>query len=135
MFVVGFSKDSVSCKAKLRPTYKPLFMSCILNSAVVKLKKTRKYAIFDKSIKLLGVLAYDTKFIFRGEGIEFSNLGGACGPFYALKFGIIARPSNFEKPYLHFQWSDFCKFNIKLLKKTDLLNEKKYFIIETRFGG
>ena len=40
----------------------------------VKLKKKHE-------IKLSGVLAYGMKFIFRRGGIEFSDLGGPCGPF------------------------------------------------------
>ena len=54
----------------------------VINGAVVKLKKIRNCAIFDKSTKLSGVLAHGMKFIFRRGGIEFSNLGGPCGFFY-----------------------------------------------------
>ena len=53
----------------------------MLNSTVVKLKKTRNCAIFDKSTKLSGVLAYGMKFIFRRGGIEFSHLGGPAALF------------------------------------------------------
>ena len=54
----------------------------MLYSAVVKLKKTRNCAIFDKSTKLSGVLAYGMKFIFRRGGIEFSDLGYPAVIFY-----------------------------------------------------
>ena len=82
-------------------------------------KKTRNCAIFDKSTKLSGVLAYGMKFIFRRGAIEFSELGGGLQPFlwFPLILGIIARPTNFEKPYLHFHRFDFHKFDIKLFRK------------------
>ena len=71
--------------------------------------------------------------------VEASNFltWGGLRPFLwsPLILGIIARPTNFEKPYLHFQRSDFHKFDIKLFRKERPFKQKKHFIIETKFGG
>ena len=57
--------------------------------------------------------------------------GGAVRPFLwsPLILGIIARPSNFEKPYLPFQRSDFHKFDIKLFRKERPFKQKSTLLL------
>ena len=81
-------KDVFGTELETGPIVRPepdiYFVARLTSSAVVKLKKIRNCAIFDKSTKLSGVLAYGMKFIFRGGGIKFFDLGGPCGPFYGF---------------------------------------------------
>ena len=88
-------------------------------------------ALCDKNIKICMYIPLRPKLGFRRVGIEFSDLGGPAALFLVpLILGVIARPSNFEKPYLHFQRSNFYKFDIKLFRKKDLSNKKKQKIIQ-----
>ena len=84
-------------------------------------------SLCDKSMKIYMYIPLRPKFSFRGGDIEFSDLGSPWGPFYCfpLRLGVIVRSSNFEKPYLHFQLSNFHKFGIKLFRKERSFKEKK----------
>ena len=83
-------------------------------------------ALCEKSIKICMYIPLIPKFIFSRGGIEVSDLVGLGVLFMVpLRLGVIARPSNFEKPYLHFQRSDFHKFNIKLFRKERSFKQKE----------
>ena len=83
-------------------------------------------ALCDKSIKICMYHPLRPKFSFRRGGIEFSDLGGSAALFMVPpKIGHNRRPLNFEKPYLHFQRSDFHKFDIKLFREERSLKQKE----------
>ena len=89
----------------------------------------RNCAIFDKSTKLSGVLAYGMKFIFSRGGIKFSDLGGPAALFMVPpKIGHNHQTLELQ-PYFHFQRSDFHKFDIKLSRKERPLNEKSTLLL------
>ena len=71
-----------------------------------------------KASKFACTFHLDQSLILDVEASNFLTWGGPAALFMApLILGIIARPSNFEKPYLHFQRSDFYKFDSKLFRK------------------
>ena len=79
-----------------------------------------------KTPKFASTFHLDKSLVLDVEASNFQTWGGPAALFMVPpKIGHNCRPSNFEEPYLHFQRSDFHKFDIKLFRKERSLKQEE----------